>query len=264
MICVSNSKENFMGAFIEAFINTVKTMQSPEMYSLGTHILFNSIAVVCGLVILALFIVPAILTKKNLVISIIAGAVNFVSALVMPTFVWLFHTLPIGIYQFQTQEELYAFFLNLLVKTLIVSGLSMVILAGFVLSIVYIATNFKTKPALFAVFALVLTIARYMFIAPYQTILTMVFKIALASQETLKLVLVVGQSFQFVLYFGVLVVALGLVLAASLINMIKSKKAPEVAPEKAEEKIEAKAEEKAEEKIEAKAEEKTEAKAEVK
>ena len=260
MICVSNSKENFMGAFIEAFINTFKTMQSPEMYSLGTHILFNSIAVVCGLVILALFIVPAILTKKNLVISIIAGAVNFVSALVMPTFVWLFHTLPIGIYQFQTQEELYAFFLNLLVKTLIVSGLSMVILAGFVLSIVYIATNFKTKPALFAVFALVLTIARYMFIAPYQTILTMVFKIALASQETLKLVLVVGQSFQFVLYFGVLVVALGLVLAASLINMIKSKKAPEVAPEKAEEKIEAKAEEK----TEAKAEEKTEAKAEVK
>jgi hypothetical protein len=219
-------------------------------------VFFDIIAVVCAVIILALFVIGGIIRKKNVVVAIIAGLFNFLSALFLPWFVRLFHQLPIGVYRFYSSEEATAFLTNLLVKTFLFMGLSALILIGFILSIVYIASCFKSKPAIFAVGALILVIVRYLFIPPYQTILTIIFKLAISDLALQTTILAVAQSFQYILYYAILMVALLLCVLSALMN--KSREAKLAKAEAAKEKAEAEAKAKAE------AEAKAELKAEIK
>jgi hypothetical protein len=47
-------------SFFTAFFQTLASMQTPEMYSIVSRIIFSLVGVVFAVVILALFIIPAI------------------------------------------------------------------------------------------------------------------------------------------------------------------------------------------------------------
>ncbi len=237
-------------SIITAFINTLLSMQTPEMFNtLIPRIVFSVIGVVCAAIILALFIVPAVVSKKNMVIAIVAGAFNFLSAILMPCYVRFFHTLPIVVeVQPGTVNEAMMNLISTLIKSLGVMAITVLMLISFVLSIVYICKSFKFKPAIFAVAALIINIVRYLYVAPYQTMFPVIFKLVAPSNPSLVTIMTIGQAFQLVLYYAAIMLPLVLVMASALISTFKSKKAPAEALEKTEEKVE----EKTEEKVEAK------------
>lgn len=220
-------------SFIQAFINTLLSMQTPEMYNIGTRILFNAIGVVCAVIILALFVVPAIITKKNMGISIVAGVASFLSAILMPLYVRLFHTLPIVVeVQPGSVDEAMANLIRTLLKSFGILAITVLMLVAFVLSIIYIVKAFKYKPAIFAVAALIINIIRYLYVAPYQTMFPVIFKLIAQNNPAIVTIMTVGQAFQLVVYYAAIMLPLVLVLFASLISALKSKKADSKAEEK--------------------------------
>lgn len=257
-------------SFIQAFINTLLSMQTPEMYqTVLPRVAFTLIGVVCAVIILALYVVPAVVTKKNMVIAIVAGVTNFLSAILMPLYVRLFHTLPIVVeVQPGTMNEAMGNLISTLIKSFGLLALMALMIIGFVLSIVYICKGFKFKPAIFAVGALIINILRYLYIAPYQAMFPVIFKLVAPENPATVTIMAFGQAFQLLVYYVAMMLPLLLILFASLISKSKEKKLAkaEEAKEKAEAEVvaEAKAEAEAEVKAEDKAEEKTEDKVEEK
>lgn len=251
-------------SFIQAFINTLLSMQTPEMYqTVLPRVAFTLIGVACAVIILALYVVPAVVTKKNMVIAIVAGVTNFLSAILMPLYVRLFHTLPIVVeVQPGTMNEAMGNLIFTLIKSFGLLALMALMIIGFVLSIVYICKGFKFKPAIFAVGALIINILRYLYIAPYQAMFPVIFKLVAPDNPATVTIMAFGQAFQLLVYYVAMMLPLLLILFASLISKSKEKKLAKA--EEAKEKAEAEAEAKAEAEAEEKAEEKTEEKAEEK
>ena len=255
-------------SFIQAFINTLLSMQTPEMYqTVLPRVAFTLIGVACAVIILALYVVPAVVTKKNMVIAIVAGVTNFLSAILMPLYVRLFHTLPIMVeVQPGTVNEAMMNLIRTLIKSFGVLAITALMLIGFVLSIVYICKGFKFKPAIFAVGALIINILRYLYIAPYQAMFPVIFKLVAPSNPATVTIMAFGQAFQLLVYYVAMMLPLLLILFASLISKSKEKKLAnaEDAKEKAEAEVVAEAKAEAEVKAEEKTEEKTEDKVEEK
>lgn len=241
-------------SFFTAFFQTLASMQTPEMYSIVSRIIFSLVGVVFAVVILALFIIPAIITKKNMIVAIVAGIANFVSALLVPCMARLFHTIPlVVVFNPNNTQEAAILLTRTLLKSLGLMAILVVFIVAFVLSIVYIASCFKYKPAIFAVLALIINIVRYLYVAPYQTLFPVIAKmLKLIPYESYGLIFGIGQGIQFVVYYCAIIIPLLLVLFASLITALKAKKPAVVVEEKAkvEEKVEAKVEAKTEEKAE--------------
>ena len=253
-------------SFIQAFINTLLSMQTPEMYqTVLPRVAFTLIGVACAVIILALYVVPAVVTKKNMVIAIVAGVTNFLSAILMPLYVRLFHTLPIMVeVQPGTVNEAMMNLIRTLIKSFGVLAITALMLIGFVLSIVYICKSFKFKPAIFAVGALIINILRYLYIAPYQAMFPVIFKLVAPSNPATVTIMAFGQAFQLLVYYVAMMLPLLLILFASLISKSKEKKLANAEETKAKAEAEVVAEAKAEAEVvaEAKAEEKTEEKTE--
>lgn len=241
-------------SIIQAFINTLLSMQTPGMFPGQDSkrwlplVAFILIAIVCSVVVFALYILPAIVAKKNMGIAIVAGGVNFLSAILMPVFIWIFHTLPIVVeVRPGTPDEAMMNLIVTLIKSFGLLALTALMLIGFVLSIVYICKGFKFKPAIFAVGALIINILRYLYIAPYQAMFPVIFKLVAPDNPATVTIMAFGQAFQLLVYYVAMMLPLLLILVASLISKSKEKKLA---------KAEAKAEEKTEDKVEEKPAEK--------
>ena len=258
-------------SIIQAFINTLLSMQTPGMFPGQDSkrwlplVAFILIAIVCSVVVLALYILPAIVAKKNMGIAIVAGVTNFLSAILMPVYIWIFHTLPIVVeVRPGTPDEAMMNLIGTLIKSFGLLAITALMLIGFVLSIVYICKGFKFKPAIFAVGALIINILRYLYIAPYQAMFPVIFKLVAPENPATVTIMAFGQAFQLLVYYAAMMLPLLLILFASLISKSKEKKLSKAEESKAKAEAEVVAEAKAEAEAEAKAEAKTEDKVEEK
>ena len=280
------------------FLRLFSLLQTPTLY--GNHytsdggiyinlfqnilakISFNTVAIIFAIIVLAIFVLLAIFRKKGRVLACIAGSFNALGILFTPWMIRIWHTLPIVPVinlLFNSGESniippLLMFTLVMIVKAIIVWVLSSITMIGLVLSIAYSATCFKNKPAIFAVFAIVLCVIKYMFIAPCPAIVPLLIKLILPFYWVVYILVYFVQLFQLILVGLFFVLPPLLLLIPVLINFIKEKKAKkkelnnklneekkETEVKKPEEKSEEKAEEKkSEEKPEVKSEEKAEEK----
>lgn len=218
-----------------SYLGVFRAMMSPEIYEIRiSKILFNAITILCAVVIFALFIATAALSKKQRVIGVIAAIVNVASVATIPLFVRKWHELGALISELffamensASVETAYALLMEsikILVIVLIATAIMMVALA---LTIIYIAKSFKNKPAIFSGVALALIIFRQFFVAPFQTMFPMLAKLFMPSLETS--VFMYSQALQLVIYFGIMIIALALVLIPVVIKKIKGEPAQVVA-----------------------------------
>lgn len=214
--------------FLDVFFETFRKMQSPEIYEIAnSKLIISLVSILFGVVILALCIATAVLSKKQRIIGIVAGAINFVFALLVPKYLNLWHNMPMGRFTFNTTEAAVAFLKEMLIQTVVLMAITVVMTASFAITIVFIITAFKNKPAILAVGALVINIVRFMMITPYQLYYPMFSKMFAELNGTMVPAsnLFYGQLFQLFVFFGSLVLILALVLIPVVIKKIKGEPA---------------------------------------
>lgn len=181
---------------------------------------FYVMAIFAGIIVLGLFVAMAILgPKKTRVIGIIAGALNFISLLLIPNQLKTFHNNPFIVYiygssQSEVAQKMMDFYIEQIPTLFIGLMTSAFMVASFVLALVFIVMSFKQKPRILPIFALVLQILRYVLISPMQIFIPLVRGYAT----------VAGQTFQLALYCCAIILPVMLVFAVTLINFIKGKK----------------------------------------
>ncbi len=215
--------------FLDVFFETFKKMQSPEIYQIAnSKLIISLVSILFGVVVLALCIATAALSKKQRIIGIVAGVANFAFALLVPKYLNLWHNMPMGRFTFNTTEAAVAFLKEMLVQTVMFMAITAIMTVAFAITIVYIITAFKNKPAIFAIGALVINIVRFLMITPYQLYYPMFSKMFADLNGTMVPAnnLFIGQVFQLLVFFGTLTLALLLVLVPVILNKIKESKAP--------------------------------------
>lgn len=215
--------------FFEIFFDMIMSMTTPEIYEQFplSRFLFSAIAVIFAVVILALFVITAVLSKKQRIIGILAGVATFISTLTIPTFIKTWHNLfaPIRslIGSSATIEMAQAALVDALIALAIVLVVTAIMLVSVALTIVFVAKSFKNKPVICAIGALALVILRQLWVAPFPMMVPMIAKAFLRMPPTSSFFLY-DQIFQLCAYFGILVLALILVLIPVIIKKIKGEK----------------------------------------
>lgn len=212
-------------SFIAVYMEMLGRIMTPQIVEpLRNRIIFNAISIICAVVILALFVVTAVLSKKQRVIGIIAGVANFVCALTIPMYLKGWHNLKIGVFSFNSSAEASEFLVKQFISLLFTMIPLALIVVSFVLSLIFVIKGFKNKPAIFSIGALVIVILRQFWVAPAQMSVPMFVKLLMADNAINFLFL--GQVFQLFLFFGTLALALVLVLIPAIIAKVKGEKAP--------------------------------------
>ena len=217
-------------SFFKIYVDMLASMTTPEIYAAFplSKIVFFAIAAISAVVILALFVAVAIISKKQRVIGIAAGIANFISALTIPTFVKTWHNVfgPIAsLDSISSIEQAYVILGESLRNLIVIMIATVIMMAAFALTIVFIIKSFKNKPAIFSIGALALVILRQLWIAPFPMIIPMILKVFIRIPATSP-IFYYDQIFQMCAYFAVVVVAVVLVLVPIIMNMIKAKNAP--------------------------------------
>ena len=224
--------------FFKIYIDMLASMTTPEIYEAFplSKIVFFAIAAISAVVILALFIATAALSKKQRVIGVLAGLANFVSALTIPTFVktWHFVFTPIAsLDSISSIEQAYVILGQSIRNLVVVLIATAIMMVAFALTIVFIAKSFKNKPAIFSLGALALVILRQLWIAPFPMLIPMILKVFVRISP-FSPIFYYGQIFQMCAYFAVMVVAVVLVLVPIILNKVKAPASVEEAPADAE------------------------------
>ena len=213
-------------SFISVYMEMLGRIMTPQIVEpLRNRIIFNAISIICAVVILALFVVTAVLSKKQRVIGIIAGVANFVCALTIPMYLKGWHNLKIGVFSFNSSAEASEFLVKQFISLLFTMIPLALIVVSFVLSLIFVIKGFKNKPAIFSIGALVIVILRQLWVAPFPMMVPMIAKAFLRMPPTSSFFLY-DQIFQLCAYFGILVLALILVLIPVIIKKVKGEKAP--------------------------------------
>ena len=223
--------------FIDTFLGTLRMFVSPSMFQGAKGIVFGIFLVLLGVVFAALmaaaYIGSAVVSKKGRVVGIIAGLANALVAIAAPIFVIMYHHLKFNVYYIELQDVIEDLITNLIIAggSSIING---IVLVSFVITLVYVIMCIKRKPAICGVFALLIVVARYFMIAPYQSMVAfvtkLVFRLFALSPALQTVVLSLGQTFQLVLYLGTLLLPALLVLIAGIIDTKKEKAALKAAP----------------------------------
>ena len=213
-------------SFISVYMEMLGRIMTPQIVEpLRNRIIFNAISIICAVVILALFVVTAVLSKKQRAIGIIAGVANFVCALTIPMYLKGWHNLKVGVFSFNSSAAASEFLVKQFISLLFTMIPLVLIVVSFVLSLIFVIKGFKNKPAIFSIGALVIVILRQLWVAPFPMMVPMIAKAFLRMPPTSSFFLY-DQIFQLCAYFGILVLALILVLIPVIIKKIKEGKEP--------------------------------------
>lgn len=178
------------------------------------------IFVTFAILVLGICIFIAVTDKNSRVFAILAGATNFLSLILTPSQLQQFHNGELvkyfyGSSQDDVNEQILEYYVEQIPLLLLSMLMSLLTMAGLAFMIILICKNFKAKPKLLPIFALVTQLFRYLFIAPYK-----LFAPLLGGQVTLD-----GQISQAVVYCFFYLVPFILMGVLAVLNLVKSKKA---------------------------------------
>ncbi len=228
--------------FFETYMEVLARMQIP----LSEEYISSSLttAIIVGVIACALIIFTAVMSKKSLGLGIVAGIFAIIGSIGNHLAVVYFHTTEFFKVIFATgsntsdaydnlMDSLSQYYAEQLPKMgLYVLG-NMLVMAAWILSLIFIIKMLKVKPKVFGIFALILHIIRYIAVAPMDAITPILGTVpvteAIQKSQDLKV-------------YAMTLLPLVLVAIVSLIYRIKSSKAPVAAPAAPAEPVEAPAE----------------------
>ena len=127
-------------------------------------------AIVWAIVFLAATVFVALTVKRGTAIGIASGIVNALSIALTPKYLESFHELEFFKTIYGTADELddlvAEYYAQQIPKMITFYAVTFLMLAGFILGLVFIIKNLSASPKIVAIIALVLQIVRYVFIAP--------------------------------------------------------------------------------------------------
>ncbi len=205
-----------MGSF-ENFFKNLKVELSEEYIASSTKM-----AIIFGIVIAAFMICTAFFMGKNKGLGIVAGIFQCAGVICAQKMTHIFANLEF----FKTitaengeqlDSKVFEYLVESLADLLPYSLCSMVIMAGWIMSLVFIIKSMQQSPKVLPVFALILHIARYLIVSPVPMMN------ALSGPITEEVV----KNNDMFNYIAVLV-PMVLIFIPALIGFIKSKKAPKI------------------------------------
>ena len=215
--------------FFETFSETFSKFQIqggfPEEYSSR----LTTMAIIFGLLAVACCVIVAIADKKCRAMGIVAAIFNFLSAVLTPAFIKFFHNTPFFKVEYITGssqaevdklvEEFYAeYFAETLPGMILSSIASVMMLLAFVFTLILVIKCIKVfKPKVLAIFALIITILRYLCVGPVDYV-----KPLLQNGATIEM-----QMSQATLYFISITLPLILIAIGGIIALAKKGKTPE-------------------------------------
>ncbi len=128
-------------------------------------------AVIVGILTAALIIATSFLVKKNKALGIVAGIAQIAGVFCTQKLAHIFMELELfrvitGSSQAEVEAEAAEYYLESMIAMIPYFLCSLVVLASWVISLIYIIKSMKLKPKVFPIFALILHIIRYVCISP--------------------------------------------------------------------------------------------------
>ncbi len=212
-------ESEFFKAFTETFSKFQIQGGFPEEYSSK----LTTMAIIFGLLAVACCVVVAIANKKCRAMGIVAAIFNFLSAILTPSFIKFFHNTPFFKIEYITGssqaevdklvEEFYAEYFAETIPGMILSSVaSVMMLLAFVFTLILIIKCMKVfKPKVLGIFALLITILRYLCVGPIDYV-----KPLLQDGATVEM-----QMSQASLYFVSVILPLVLIAIGGIIAMAK-------------------------------------------
>ncbi len=223
----------FFKTFSETFAKLQIQGGFPEEYSSK----LTSMAIIFGLLSVACCVVVAIANKKCRGMGIVAAIFNFFNAILTPAFIKSFHNTEFFKVEYITGssqaevdklvDEFYAeYFAENIPGMILISLASVVMLLAFVFTLILIIKCMKgLKIKLLSIFALIITILRYLFVGPIDY-----FKPILQGGATIE-----TQMSQTSFYFIATVLPLVMIAVSGIVTLATKKKTPAVVEAVAEE-----------------------------
>ena len=204
---------------MDFFTDFFKKIQIPY-YTDEITATFTTKAVVFGIIIAALCVFAAFAAKEAKVTGIIAGIANFASALLIPHYIGVFHSIEMykefyGYSQSDIQQQMSEYYMSLIPDLITLSLASTLMIVAIVFTAILAARLMKVIPKVFGVFAIIVTIVRYLFISPVPIITPM-----LSGGATID-----GQTSHLTLYFVSVLIPVLLLAIGALIKLLKPAKA---------------------------------------
>ena len=217
---------DFFKTFSETFAKLQIQGGFPEEFSSK----LTTTAIVFGLLAVACCIVVAIANKKCRGMGIVAAIFNFFNAILTPAFIKSFHNTEFFKVEYITGssqaevdklvDEFYAeYFAENIPGMIMISLASVMMLLSFVFTLILILKCMKgLKIKLLSIFALIITILRYLFIGPIDYV-----KPLIAGGATIE-----TQMSQTNLYFVAILLPLVMIAVSGIVTLATKKKTPAV------------------------------------
>ena len=185
-------------------------------------------AIVVGIIACALIIFASIASKKALGLGITAGIFAIIGSIANHFSVVYFHTTTfvvtekfIGSSQTEVDQMASDFVENYMTenlpKMIFYVLASAVVFVAWIVTLIFIIKMLKVKPKVFGIFALILHIVKFLFIAPVNTFTPILTNVAATEA---------AQKSQDTLVYAMVLIPLVLVAISGLIAMIKRAKTP--------------------------------------
>lgn len=185
-------------------------------------------AIVVGIIACALIIFTSIASKKALGLGITAGIFAIIGSIANHFSVVYFHTTTfvvtekfVGSSQTEVDQMASDFVENYMTenlpKMIFYVLASAVVFVAWIVTLIFIIKMLKVKPKVFGIFALILHIVKFLFIAPVNTFTPILTNVAATEA---------AQKSQDTLVYAMVLIPLVLVAIAGLIAMIKRAKTP--------------------------------------
>ena len=185
---------------------------------------FTSQAIIFGIITALLCLFAAFAVKKAQALGVFAAATSLLTTILTPKYVEVFHTLEFvkyiyGSSQAELDAKLAEYYASLIPKYIVMFGFSACLILTIVFTILLAVKLMKVNSKLFGVFALIVAIARYVFISPVP-----MFSSILNGGTT-----VAAQESQLTIFFIAGLIPAALLAVGSLITLVSPKKV-EAAP----------------------------------
>ncbi len=147
-------------------------------FSPGYLLMSTILSVVVGILAAIFVILASVFSKNNRVFGIIVGILQIAGAVGVQKYSHVFLQMEkftvmtatgsnMAEAQAKLQEQMMDYFMGMLGDLIVVMICGALMFAAWITALIYIILSLKNKPKVFAAIALVLHIARYMFIVPF-------------------------------------------------------------------------------------------------
>ena len=176
-------------------------------------------AIIFGVLISALLIFAAFASKKGRVITFFAAIPTLAVTVLGPKYAELFHTVEAVKYVYgysdaEINAKLEEYYASLIPYYLFIILFSLCTILSLIFTIILCVKVMKATPKVFGIFALIITIMRYIFISPVPIISSLINGGATIS----------GQQTQLLIYYASFLVPALLLATGALIRLISPKK----------------------------------------